>query len=114
ELGAQTHQAASKAEASRGLVSEAEAKLSAAKATLLEANAQLAGDNDTYTRTKEASATPGVVAPNDVVVLEQKVNADKEKVKAWQDNVKAAERQVVVQKKALAAALQGAADYKDI
>lgn len=114
ELGAQEEEAAAKAEAARVQISEVEAKLAAAKATLLEAKAQLDGDNDTYQRTKEASQTPGVVAPNDVVVLEQKVNADREKVKAWQENVEAAQKQLAVQKKALAAALSAAKNYKDI
>ncbi len=65
-------------------------------------------------RTKEASKIPGVVAPNDVIVLEQKVNADKEKVNAWSENVQAAEKQLQVQQNALSASVQGAKNYKDI
>jgi membrane fusion protein, multidrug efflux system len=114
ELGAQTFEASSKADASRGQVAEAKAKLAAARATLLEASAQLSGDNDTYQRTKEASLVPGVVAPNDVIVLEQKVNADKEKVNAWKENVQAAEKQLHVQQNALAAAVLGTQNHKDI
>lgn len=114
ELGARQDEAAAEAEASKGQVAESEAKLASAKATLLEAQAQLAADNDTYTRTREASLTPGVVAPNDVIVLEQRVNADKEKVRAWQQNVDAAEKQLAVRKKGLEAAISGAKNYKDI
>ena len=114
ELGARKDEAASQADAARVRISEAESRLSAAKATLLEAQAQFDGDNDTYQRTKEASKTPGVVAPNDVIVLEQRVNADREKVKAWQQNVQAAEQQLQVQKKSLKAAISGAKNYKDI
>lgn len=114
ELGAQEDEASARAEAARVQVSEAEAKLSAARATLLEAQAQLDGDNDTYQRTKEASLTPGVVAPNDVIVLEQKVNADREKVKAWKENVAAAQQQLAAQKKHLEAAISGAKNFKDI
>lgn len=114
ELGAQKDEASQRADEVRGQVSEAESKLAAARATLLEAKAQLDGDNDTYQRTKEASLTPGVVAPNDVVVLEQKVNADREKVHAWEKNVQAAEQQLAVKNRALLAAISGARNYKDI
>lgn len=114
ELGAQTDEARSKADAASGQVAEAESRLAASRANLLEAQAQLNGDNDTYTRTKEASATPGVVAPNDVIVLEQRVNADREKVNAWKKNVDAAEQQLKVRQRALSAELSGAKNYKDI
>jgi membrane fusion protein (multidrug efflux system) len=114
ELVAQKNEYTSRAEASKGQVQEAIAKLAAAKATLMEAQAQLAGDDDTYQRTKEASKVPGVVAPNDVIVLGQKVNADKEKVNAWQQNVEAAENQLKVQKNSLSAAVLSSHSYKDI
>lgn len=114
ELGARQDEAASAADAANVRVAEAESRLAAAKATLMEAQAQLDGDNDTYQRTKEASKTPGVVAPNEVIVLEQKVNADKEKVRAWQQNVTASEKQLDVQKKSLLAAKSGAKNFKDI
>jgi RND family efflux transporter MFP subunit len=107
ELVAQKNESNSKAEASKGQVQEAIAKLAAAKATLLEASAQLAGDDDTYQRTKEASKVPGVVAPNDVIVLGQKVSADKEKVNA-------SENQLKVQKNSLSAAVLSSQNYKDI
>ena len=86
ELLAQSNESAAKAKAVSGELQQAQSKLASAKASLLEAKAQLAGDEDTYNRTKEASLVPGVVAPNDVVVLGQKVEADKEKVKAWLEN----------------------------
>ncbi len=114
ELVAQQNEASSKAQAARGQVQDSISKLASARATLLEANAQMAGDNDTYQRTNEASKVPGVVAPNDVVVLAQKVEADREKVNAWKENVRAAENMLKVQKDALAAAVQAAANYRDI
>lgn len=114
ELGARQDEAHSAADAASGRVAEAESRLAASKATLLEAQAQLDGDNDTYQRTKEASKTPGVVSANEVIVLEQKVNADKEKVRAWQQNVAAEEKQLEVQKKSLLAAKSSAKNYKDI
>jgi membrane fusion protein (multidrug efflux system) len=114
ELVAQKNEAKSKEDASGGLVEEAQAKLASARASLLEAEAQYSGDNDTYTRTKEASQVPGVVAPNDVIVLEQKVNADNERVRAWKQNVDAAQHQLEVQKRSLSAAKQAARNHKDI
>lgn len=114
ELVAQKDEAKSKEDASGGLVEESAAKLSSAKASLLEADAQLAGDNDTYMRTKEASRVPGVVAPNDVIVLEQKVNADRERVRAWKQNVDAAQHQLDVQKRTFSAAKEAARNHKDI
>ncbi len=114
ELLAQRNEAFSKAKSVKGELHEAESKLGSSRASLLEAKAQLAGDNDTYTRTKEASLVPGVVAPNDVIVLGQKVEADREKVKAWQENVLAAENSVRALKDSLVAAQRAADNYKDI
>ncbi len=114
ELGDRTTESSSLAKAAQVQVKEAEAKLASAKATLLEATAQLDGDNDTYTRTKEASKVPGVVAPNDVIVLEQKVNADRQRVNAWKENVEAAEQSLKIKREALIAAISGAKNFKDI
>ncbi len=114
ELLAQKSEALSKAKSVKGQLHEAQSKLASARATLLESKAQLAGDTDTYTRTKEASLVPGVVAQNDVVVLEQKVQADKEKVVAWQENVSAAENSVRSLKDSLVAAERACDSYKDI
>ncbi|HNB24432.1 MAG TPA: efflux RND transporter periplasmic adaptor subunit [Candidatus Melainabacteria bacterium] len=114
ELLAQRNEAFSKAKSTKGELHEAEAKLASARAMLLEAKAQLAGDTDTYKRTKEASLVPGVVAPNDVVVLEEKVEADKQKVRAWQENVLAAENSVRSMKDSLTAAQRASDNYKDV
>lgn len=103
ELNAQSDESRSKAQAVSGQLLEAQSRLASARATWLEAKAQLAGDNDTYQRTKEASNTPGVVAPNDVVVLGQKVEADKEKISACAQNVEAAENAVKALKDSLVA-----------
>lgn len=114
ELIAQKNDAESKVQSVRASLHEAEAKVQSAKALVAEAKAKLAGDNDTYTRTKAASAVPGVVAPNTVVVLAEVVQADKERVDSYMENVRAAEKQVKSLEKALAAAQQSAASYKDI
>lgn len=114
ELMAQRSEARAKSKSAEGMLAEARSKLAAAHASLLEAKAQLAGDNDTYTRTKEASAVPGVVAPNDVVVLLEKVKADEERVRVWQDNIKTAENSVRALGEAYQASQKAAENYKDI
>ena len=114
ELRAQKNEEVSKAESTAGQIQEAKAKVASAKASLLEVKSQLAGDTDTYTRLKEASLVPGVVAPNDVVVLSEKVNADKEKVNAWEENVHASENQVTALQDSLKAAKHAANSSRDI
>lgn len=51
-----------------------------------EAEAKLAGDLATYQRLKEAASTPGVVSKNDINVSAQIVEADRARVRMWQDN----------------------------
>ena len=51
-----------------------------------EAEAKLASDQATYQRLKEASSTPGVVPGNDVNVSAQTVEADRARVRMWQEN----------------------------
>jgi RND family efflux transporter MFP subunit len=51
-----------------------------------EAEAKLASDLATFKRLKEASATPGVISGNDVEVAEKTVEADRARVKVWQQN----------------------------
>lgn len=114
ELLAQRSEAQSKAKAAAGQLAEAQSKLAAARAALLEAKAQLAGDNDTYMRTKEAAAVPGVVAPNDVIVLQEKVAADKEKVRVWEDNIITAQNAVTAMKDSQTAAVRASESYRDI
>src|SRR5437016_7893471 len=50
---------------------EAQSKLQAAEAQRAEAEAKLASDQSTYDRLKSASATPGVVAGNDLEVAQR-------------------------------------------
>src|SRR5262249_6680403 len=56
----------------------------------LEAEARLAADEATYQRLKSASATPGVVAGNDVDIAERSVEAGKARIQLWQENEKGA------------------------
>ncbi|MGE0705931.1 MAG: efflux RND transporter periplasmic adaptor subunit [Vicinamibacterales bacterium] len=70
-------------------LSEAEAKVQSAEAQLLEAQAAFASERSTFDRLKQASATPGVVAGNDVDVAQQKMEAASARVEASNRNVEA-------------------------
>ncbi|RTL41451.1 MAG: efflux RND transporter periplasmic adaptor subunit [Candidatus Melainabacteria bacterium] len=114
ELHAQTNEAYSKTQAVSGQLHEAESRLASAKAQVLEVTAKLEGDNDTYTRTKEASLVPGVVSANEVIVLEKIVAADREKLRAWQENVRAAQNAVTALKNSVVSQGQATKNYADI
>jgi RND family efflux transporter MFP subunit len=60
-----------------------------AEAQLLEAQAAFTSERSTFDRLKMASATPGVVAGNDVEVAQQKVEAARARVDAATKNVEA-------------------------
>src|SRR5215475_4176771 len=55
-----------------------------------EADAKLASDQSTFDRLKSASATPGVVAGNDLEVAQRAVDADRAKVEAMRGSAEAA------------------------
>jgi membrane fusion protein (multidrug efflux system) len=114
ELNQQRNEANARVAAVEAQLFEARSKLSTARAQVLEARAKLAADDDTYTRTRDASLTPGVVAPNTVVVLREGVAADKEKIKASEDNVKASQDQVKAVQQNESATKRAADSYKDI
>jgi membrane fusion protein, multidrug efflux system len=114
ELFAQRNEAFARTEAVNGQLHEAESRLSSSKAQVLEINAKLFGDNDTYTRTKEASLVPGVVSPNEVVVLGKIVDADRQKLLSWEENVKAAENAVRSLKNSVKSQTQATKNYQDI
>ncbi len=69
---------------------EAQSKLQAAEAQRAEADAKLASDQSTFDRLKNASATPGVVAGNDLEVAQRSVDADRAKVAAMRGSAEAA------------------------
>ena len=68
---------------------EAEAEILSAEAALAEAQASLASGSSTFERLKRASATPGVVAGNDVEVAQRGVDATRARVDASTRNVEA-------------------------
>lgn len=70
--------------------SEAQAKLQSAEAQLGIVQSRADADTSTYEKLKTASATPGVVAGNDVVVAQKAVEADQGQIVAAQRNIDAA------------------------
>jgi len=69
---------------------EAQSKLQAAEAELAAARSKLDASTSTYDRLKAASATPGVVAGNDLVLAEKAREADQDQMAAIQQSVEAA------------------------
>lgn len=68
---------------------EAEAKVQGADAQRLEAQAALTSEQSTFDRLKQAAATPGVVAGNDVQVAQQKAEAARARVDSATRNLEA-------------------------
>ena len=69
---------------------EAQSKLEAAEAQRAEAEAKLTADQSTFMRLKNAAATPGVVAGNDIEVAQQTTEADRARLRAADQNIAAA------------------------
>jgi RND family efflux transporter MFP subunit len=72
---------------------EAESKTHALELQRAEAEAKLAAAQSTYDRLKAASATPGVVAENDVVVAQKTAEAAQSLVRSYENSIKAAQAQ---------------------
>jgi membrane fusion protein (multidrug efflux system) len=70
--------------------SEAQSKLQSAEAQLAAVRAKAEASASTYDKLKAASATPGVVAGNDVVLAQKTVEADQSQISAATQNVEAA------------------------
>jgi membrane fusion protein, multidrug efflux system len=94
ELASQLGEAGAKARGATSQKIEAEARVGGIRAQRLEAEAKLASDEATYDHLKAASATPGVVAGNDVQVAQRTVEADRARVKLYEENERAALAQV--------------------
>jgi RND family efflux transporter MFP subunit len=75
-------------------VAEAQSKAQALELQRAEAEAKLASAQSTYDGLKAASATPGAVAENDVVVAQKTVDAARALVRSYDDSIKAAQAQV--------------------
>jgi membrane fusion protein (multidrug efflux system) len=69
---------------------EARSKLQSAEAQLGSIRSKAEANASTYEKLKAASATPGVVAGNDVVLAQKAVEADQGQIAAAQQNIEAA------------------------
>lgn len=94
ELDTQRREAEARVSAVQSQKVEAAARISTIRAQRVEAEAKLAADEATYRRLKAASATPGVVAGNDVEIAERTAEASRAGVQAMQETEKAALAQV--------------------
>jgi membrane fusion protein, multidrug efflux system len=70
--------------------SEAQSKVQNAESQLAVVRSKAEASASTYEKLKAASATPGVVAGNDVVLAQKAVDADQSQIAAAQQNVEAA------------------------
>src|SRR6266849_2816330 len=75
-------------------IAEAESKAQAVELQKAEAEAKLASVQSTYDSLKAASATPGVVAGNDLIVAEKGVDAARATVRSYEGTFKAAQASI--------------------
>jgi RND family efflux transporter MFP subunit len=73
---------------------EAQAKVKAAEAQRVEAEARVVAAQSTYDRMKAASATPGVIAGNELIQAEKQADAERAKVQAIEASIEAAKEAV--------------------
>jgi membrane fusion protein, multidrug efflux system len=69
---------------------EAQSKVQAAESQIAIARSKADADNSTYDKLKSASATPGVVAGNDLIAAQKAAEADQNQIAAAQQTVEAA------------------------
>ena len=75
-------------------IAEAEAKVKALESQQAEAEARTAAAQSTYDRMKAASATPGVIAGNELTQAEKQVDVERARVRAAESSVQAAQAAV--------------------
>ena len=75
-------------------IAEAESKAQAVELQRTEAEAKFAGAQSTYERLRAASATPGVVAENDVQLAQRTAEAAQALVRSYDSSLKAAQSHV--------------------
>jgi RND family efflux transporter MFP subunit len=71
-------------------IAEAEAKVKALESQQAEAEARTAAAQSTYDRMKAASATPGVIAGNELIQAEKQADMERARVRAAESSVEAA------------------------
>ncbi len=94
ELDMQRGEADARVRATRSQGFEARFKIGGIRAQRLEAEAKLAADEATYQRMRAASATPGVVAGNDLEIAQRAAEAGRARVQLWNANEAAAQAEV--------------------
>src|SRR5216683_1719257 len=75
-------------------IAEAESKAQAIELQKAEAEAKLASVQSTYDSLKAASATPGVIAGNDLMVAEKAVDAARASVRSYEGTLRASQAAV--------------------
>lgn len=114
ELASHTAEAEAKVRASQQQRLEMESRVQSVREQRAEAEAKLTADEGTYKRLKAASATPGVVAENDVDVARGVVDADRARIRALEENEKAARAVVQSQMQNEKATREAANSMRDI
>jgi membrane fusion protein (multidrug efflux system) len=114
ELASRTAEAQARVSATKDQRLEMEARVRSVREQKSEAAAKLTADEGTYRRLKAASATPGVVAENDVDISRQNVEADRARVRALEENERAAQAVVQSQMENEKAAGSSARSVSDI
>jgi membrane fusion protein (multidrug efflux system) len=71
-------------------IAEAEAKVQAVESQRAEAEARTVATQSTYERMKAASATPGVIAGNELIQFEKQVDVERARVRAAESSITAA------------------------
>jgi membrane fusion protein (multidrug efflux system) len=114
ELASRTAEAQARVGATKDQRLEMEARVRSVREQKSEAAAKLSADEGTYRRLKAASATPGVVAENDVDIARQNVEADRAHIRLLEENEKAAQAVVQSQSENEKAAVSSARSVRDI
>ena len=114
ELSSRTSEAEARVRASQQQRLEMESRVQSVREQRAEAEAKLAADEGTYKRLKAASATPGVVAENDVDIARGVVEGDKARIRSLEENEKAAKAVVQSQVQNEKATREAAASVRDI
>lgn len=94
ELDTQRREAEARVSGIQSQKVEAQARAASIRAQRIEAEAKLASEEATYKRLKAASATPGVVAGNDLEIAERSIEQARARVQAMNETERAAQAQV--------------------
>lgn len=94
ELDTQRREAEARVSGMQSQKVEAQARVASIRAQRIEAEAKLASEEATFKRLKAASATPGVVAGNDVEIAERMVEQARARVQALNETERAAQAQI--------------------